>query len=65
MLEKSGILKYSYFDVSTSETDTEIVGDVSVEEEDKLKFYINDLVEALADVKTKIKISVSQRTMFL
>ena len=54
MLEKSGILKYSYFDVSTSETDTEIVGDVSVEEEDKLKFYINDLVEALADVKNML-----------
>ena len=53
------------FDVSTSETDAEIVYDASVEEEDALKLYMNYLVEALADVKTKIKISVSQRTMFL
>ena len=54
MLEKYGILKYSYFDVSTSKTDAEIVGDASVEEEDALKLYMNDLVKALADFKTML-----------
>ena len=42
---KNCILKGSYFDVSTSETDAEIVGDASVEEENALKLYMNDLVE--------------------
>ena len=45
-------MKYSYFDVNTSESDAEIFGNASVEEEDALKFYMNDSVEALADVKT-------------
>ena len=31
--------------------DAEIVGDESVEEEDLLKLYMNDLVESVADVK--------------
>ena len=42
---KNCILKGSYFDISTSETDAEIVGDASVEEENALKLYMNDLVE--------------------
>ena len=51
---KYGILKDSYFDVITSETDAEIVVDASVEEEDALKWYMNYLFEALADVKTML-----------
>ena len=47
-------MKYSYFDVSTSKTDAEIVGDASFEEEDELKLYTNDLVEALEYFKTML-----------
>ena len=44
-------MKDYYFDDSTSETDAEIVGDASVEEEYAIKFCMNDLVEALEDFK--------------
>ena len=51
---KSGILKNSYFDVSMSEIDAEIIDDTSVEEEYVPKFYMNDLVEALEDIKNML-----------
>ena len=51
---KYGILKYSCSYVSTSETDADIVGGASFEEEYALKLYMNDLVESLAYFKTML-----------
>ena len=54
--KKYGLLKYSYFSFTESESDEDVLSDVSIkeEEDDGLNFYMDDLVQVLTNFKSML-----------